>query len=97
MAFYSLHLKYALEGRSNFIAWRDNVEAVSEDNGLKEFIDLNIPKQQHRSSESIWIEEARGKGEVDNPLGCLRPHFLEYPWEGNSACYVESIEGHFPE
>ena len=28
----------------NYIAWRDRMEAVLEDNGLKEFIDHDIPK-----------------------------------------------------
>lgn len=45
----------------------DRMEAALEGNGLKEFIDPNIPKQQHRCSESIRIEEACGKGEADNP------------------------------
>jgi len=44
MAFYGLWFKYALEGNSNFIAWRDRIEAVLEDNGFKEFIDQEIPK-----------------------------------------------------
>jgi 2-phosphoglycerate kinase len=33
-----------LEGSSNYIAWKDRMEAVLEDNGLKEFIDHDIPK-----------------------------------------------------
>ena len=37
-------LEYALEGSSNYIAWKDRMEAVLEDNGLKEFIDAEIPK-----------------------------------------------------
>ena len=44
MAFYSLQLEYALEGNSNFIAWRDRMEVVLENNGLKEFVDQEIPK-----------------------------------------------------
>ena len=44
MEFYGLWLEYALEGNSNFIAWRDIMEAVLEDNGLKEFVDQEIPK-----------------------------------------------------
>ena len=44
MAFNGLRLKYALEGRSNYIAWKDRMEAVIEDNGLKEFIDKDVPK-----------------------------------------------------
>jgi hypothetical protein len=44
MAFNGLRLEYALEGRSNYIAWKDRMEAVLEDNGLKEFIDKDVPK-----------------------------------------------------
>ena len=44
MAFKALRLEYALEGSSNYIAWKDNMEAVLEDNGLKEFIDNDVPK-----------------------------------------------------
>ena len=44
MSFNGLRLEYALEGSSNYIAWKDRMEAVVEDNGLKEFIDSNVPK-----------------------------------------------------
>ena len=44
MSFNGLRLEYALEGRSNYIAWKERMEAVLEDNGLKEFIDAEIPK-----------------------------------------------------
>jgi len=43
MALYSLRLEYALEGRSNYIAWRDIMKVMLEDNDLKEFIDQEIP------------------------------------------------------
>ena len=39
-----MRLEYALEGSSNYIAWKDRMEAVLEDNGLKEFIDKYVPK-----------------------------------------------------
>ena len=39
-----LRIEYALEGSSNYIAWKDMMEVVLEDNGLKEFIDNDIPK-----------------------------------------------------
>ena len=42
MDFYSLRLEYALEGNSNYIAWKENMEAVLEANGLKEFIKTMI-------------------------------------------------------
>jgi len=44
MAFYGLRLEYALDGSSNYIAWKDHMEAVLEDNGLKDFIDQEVPK-----------------------------------------------------
>ena len=33
MVFYGLRLEYTLEGSSNYIAWKDRMEAVMEDNG----------------------------------------------------------------
>ena len=44
MSFYGLRLEYALEGSSNYITWKDGMEVVLEDNGLKEFIDHDIQK-----------------------------------------------------
>ena len=37
-------MEYALEGSSNYIAWKDRMEAVLDDNGLKEFIEAEVPK-----------------------------------------------------
>jgi len=44
MAFCGLRVEYALEGSSSYIAWKDKMEEVLEDNGLMEFIDQYIPK-----------------------------------------------------
>ena len=44
MVFNCLRLEYALDGSTNCIAWKDRMEAVLEDNGLKEFIDQEVPK-----------------------------------------------------
>ena len=44
MDFIGLRLEYALEGNLNYIAWKDRMEAVLEDNGLKEFIENDVPK-----------------------------------------------------
>ena len=44
MSFNGLRLEYALDGSLNYIAWKDMMEAVLEDNGLKEFIDSDVPK-----------------------------------------------------
>ena len=37
-------MEYALDGGLNYIAWKDRMEAVLEDNGLKELIDSDVPK-----------------------------------------------------
>ena len=39
-----LRLEYALEGSSNYIAWKERMEAVLDENGLKDFIYAEIPK-----------------------------------------------------
>ena len=44
MSFNGLRLEYALEGGLNYISWKDRMEAVLDENGLKEFIDAEIPK-----------------------------------------------------
>eukprot|EP00253_Pinus_taeda_P012586 PITA_12586 len=44
MSFNGLQLEYALEGSSNYISWKDKMEAMLDDNGLKEFIDADVPK-----------------------------------------------------
>ena len=44
MAFNGLRLEYALDGSSKYIAWKDRMEVVLEDNSLKDFIDQEVPK-----------------------------------------------------
>ena len=44
MDFNGLRLDYALKGSSNYISWKDRMEAVLKDNGLKEFIEKCVPK-----------------------------------------------------
>ena len=44
MSFNGLQLDYAPEGSSNYISWKDRMEAVLEYNGLKEFINRDVPK-----------------------------------------------------
>jgi hypothetical protein len=44
MSFHGLRLEYALEGSSNYIAWKDRMEVVLEDIGLKAYIDTDVPK-----------------------------------------------------
>jgi hypothetical protein len=44
MSFNGLRLEYSLEGNFNYIAWKDRMETVLEDNGLKGYIDADVPK-----------------------------------------------------
>ena len=37
-------MEYSLEERLNYIAWKDRMEAILDENGLKEFIYAKIPK-----------------------------------------------------
>ena len=53
MAFYGLRLEYALEGSSNYIACKDRMEAVLEDNCLKEFIDQEIPNPASTNAQEL--------------------------------------------
>ena len=44
MDFNGLRLEYALKGSSNYISWKYGMELVLQDNGLKEFIENDVPK-----------------------------------------------------
>jgi hypothetical protein len=44
MSFNGLRLEYALDGSSSYIAWKDRMEAILEDNGLKDYIDRYVTK-----------------------------------------------------
>ena len=61
MSFNRLRLEYALEGSSNYIAWKDIMEAVLDDNGLKELIDAEIPKPA--SSDAAALDAWKKKTE----------------------------------
>ena len=90
MAFYGLRLEYALDGNSNYIAWKDHMEAVLEDNGLKDFIDQEIPKPNDKTEQVEWRKcVARARRIL---LEGVQDHIVEPPWEEDSACNVENIE-----
>lgn len=64
MDFNGLRLEYALKGSPNYIAWKDKMEEILEDNGLKEFIDNNVPKPTVTDATNLdaWkkkVEKAR--------------------------------------
>ena len=53
MEFNGLRLEYALDGSSNYIAWNDHMEVVLKDNGLKDFIDQEIPKPTTANAKEL--------------------------------------------
>ena len=55
MAFNGLRLKYDLDGSSNYIAWKDHMEVVLEDNGLKDFIDKEVPKLATSNTQELCV------------------------------------------
>ena len=54
MSFKGLRLEYALEGSSNYVSWKDRMEVVLDDNGLKEFIDAEVPKPIDAAQVEAW-------------------------------------------
>ena len=53
MSFNGLRLEYAFEGKSNYISWKDMMEVVLEDNGLKENIDKVVPKSDATDTTNL--------------------------------------------
>ena len=48
-------MEYSLEGSSNYITWKYRMEAVLDDNGLKEVRDAEFPKP---TSSDVALVEA---------------------------------------
>ena len=76
MAFNGLRLKYALEGSSNYISWKDRMEAMLEDNGLKEFIDSDVPKPTLMDVALLdtWKKKLAKSRRI--MLECVREHIV---------------------
>jgi len=53
MDFNGLKLEYALERTSNFVAWKDSMEAVLDDNALQEYIKIDVAKTQASNAHNI--------------------------------------------
>ena len=53
MALYGLRLEYALEGSSNYVAWKDRMGVLLENNGLKEFIDQEIQNLASTNAQEL--------------------------------------------
>jgi len=54
MSFNELRLEYALEGNLNYIAWKDRMEVVLDDNGLNDFIEAEVPKPTNAAEAVVW-------------------------------------------
>jgi hypothetical protein len=86
MDFNGFRLEYALEGSSNYIVWKDKMEAVLEDNGLKEFIDKDVPKTNVADATNLdaWknkVAKARRillEGVRDHIVSSLHGKFTPY-------------------
>ena len=64
MSFNVLRLEYALEGSSNYIAWKDRMKAVLDDNGLKEFIDAEVPNPTDVAQVEAWQKKTAKCGRI---------------------------------
>jgi len=81
MAFNGLRLEYALDGNLNYIASKDRMEVVLEDNGLKDFIDQEVPKPAVASATELaeWKKRAARARRI--LLERFQDHSLEPPWK----------------
>jgi hypothetical protein len=97
MDFNGLRLEYALKGSSNYISWKDRMEAVLKDNGLKDFLDKDVPKPVATDTANLdaWKKKVE-KAEEDYVGGSTRPHCLKYPWESHITFNVEGFDGYIP-
>eukprot|EP00253_Pinus_taeda_P008777 PITA_08777 len=85
MAFNCLRLEYALDGSSSYISWKDHLEVVLEDNGLKDFIGQEVPRSNDATQLAEWktcVARARRiilEGVRDHIVSSL--HGKEAPFE----------------
>lgn len=59
MTFSGLKIEYSLEGISNFIAWKDHVEEVFNENGLLKYIkrDVTEPRESYAHNLAQWEKD----------------------------------------
>ena len=76
MDFNGLRLEYALEGISNYIAWKEKMEAVLEDNGLNKFIDKDVPKSDVADATNLDAWKKKVEKERRILLEGVRDHIV---------------------
>ena len=66
MSFNGLQLEYSFDGISNYISWKDRMEAVLEENQLKEFIDSDVPKPDSNDAVGLdtWQKKVAKKRKI---------------------------------
>ena len=97
MYFNGLQLEYALEGNLNYIAWKDRMEAVLEDNGLKEFIDSDVSKLDSSDAAGLDAWQKKVAKTRKNYVGrCEGPYCVNPSWEIHSIFNVEGFDRSFP-
>ena len=59
MDFNGLGLEYALEGTSNFVAWKECMEAVLDENGFLEYIKIDFaqPLEYDAQNRAQWKKD----------------------------------------
>lgn len=53
MSFNGLRLEYDLEGSSNFIAWKDQMAAILDDNGVLKYVKNYIAKHPQSNTQKL--------------------------------------------
>ena len=54
MTFNRLRLECSLEGKSNFIEWKDHMEEVFNENGLLEYIKRDVTKTIESDAQNLY-------------------------------------------
>ena len=96
MSFSGFQLEYSLEGSLNYIAYKDRMEAVFEDNGLMEFIDSDVPKPN--SSDAALLDTWKKKVAKTRRilLEGVKDHIVKPSRESHLICNLEGFERSFP-
>ena len=76
MAFNGLRLEYSLDGSSNYRAWKDCMEVILEDSGLKDFIDQEVPKLAAANAQELAEWKKRVARERRILLEGVRDHIV---------------------
>jgi hypothetical protein len=76
MDFNGLSLEYAIEGSSKYIYWKERMEALLKDNGLKEFIDKDVPKPDVADTANLDTWKKKVEKERRILLEGVRDHIV---------------------